>query len=553
MKLKYILYLFFSGSVLSCFGQTYNITWQRTIGGNNTDKLTSMVQTLDGGMVLCGYSNSNISGDKLQNAVNNTYDFWIVKLGLSGVTQWSKTYGGNDRDLYPSIIQTKDSGYLIAGSSISPTSGTKTENAINESFDYWAIKLDKSGNKVWDNTIGGIQFEKMATVLESSSGYFLCGSSNSSDGYDKTLSNEGSSLWPDYWLVKLNKKNGAIIWDSTYGSKNRDALATAKITSDGGIILGGTSYSPSYGDKSEDFLGNGDYWIIKLDSLGRKQWDKTLGGSLSDYLTSIDVVSNTGYILAGYSNSPASFNKKENCRGVTDYWIVKIDNSGNLLWDKTYGGKNEDYATSVKFNNGHYLVGGYSNSAISGDKTTALKGGMDFWTLILDSKGKIIEQNTWGGSSDDLLINYIPIGTNQYLLAGTSYSPKSKDKKDNTVGNTGNSDYWIFRISPAGTIAQEKVTELPAENSKAENIKTQLLLDVNPNPVKNALNINYSIAAAQNISFSVYSNSGKLINQQILMQPNGNITLDFSAQTAGIYYAVLQSGTSSITKKFVKN
>jgi hypothetical protein len=554
MKLKYIFYMIFSGLSLCAFSQNYSITWQRTIGGDNSDKLTSMIQTFDGGMILCGFSNSNISGSKKQNSINDSYDFWVVKLSKTGVTQWTKTYGGSDRDLYPSIIQTKDSGYLIAGSSISPVSGLKTEDAINESFDYWTIKIDQAGNKIWDNTIGGIQFEKLAAVLESPSGYFLCGSSNSTASDDKTYPNEGSSLWPDYWIVKLNKKTGVVLWDSTYGSKNRDALATAKITNDGGIILGGSSYSPRYGDKSEDFLGNNDYWVVKLDSTGHREWDKTIGGSLSDYLTSIDVVGNAGYVLAGYSNSPASFNKSNGCKGVTDYWIVKLDQSGNILWNKTYGGKKEDYATSVKYVNQQYLVGGYSNSPISGNKTVASKGGMDFWTVILDKKGKLLEQNVWGGKDDDLLVNYLNTGTGEYILAGTSSSSKGEDKAANTVGGSGKSDYWVIRISPSGTIAQTDVNEPIALDSKADNIKSSLSLNINPNPVKDAVNLSYSIVSAgQNASVSIYSNSGKLIKQQILSQTNGTFSLDISAQSAGIYYAVLQSGSSSITKKFIKN
>src|SRR6187397_2950515 len=115
MKLKYIFYLFFSAGIsLKVSGQDYKITWQRTIGGNNSDKLTGMVQTFDGGVILCGYSNSNISGDKTQNSINNSYDFWVVKVSRTGVTQWAKTYGGGDRDLNPHIVQTKDSGYLVA-------------------------------------------------------------------------------------------------------------------------------------------------------------------------------------------------------------------------------------------------------------------------------------------------------------------------------------------------------------------------------------------------------------------------------------------------------
>ncbi|MEP6684760.1 MAG: T9SS type A sorting domain-containing protein [Parafilimonas sp.] len=551
MKFRYIFYLFFLGTSVS-FGQNYTISWQRTIGGNNSDKLTKLITTTDGGAVLCGYSNSDISGDKKQNSLKGSYDFWVVKISLTGATQWSKTYGGTDRDLNPSIIQTSDGGYLLGGSSISPASGKKTEDAINQSFDYWVLKLDKAGNVIWDNTIGGIQFEKFATVLETSTAYFVCGSSNSTISNDKTVDNEGSSLWPDYWVIKMNK-SGGILWDSVYGNTNRDELTSAVVATDGGILLGGSSYSPRGGTKKDDYIGNNDFWIIKINSDGQRLWDRTLGGTLSDYLTSIDVVGNIGYILGGYSNSPASANKTDGCRGGTDYWIIRTDKAGVPLWNKTFGGSKEDYLTSVKYISGKYLLGGYSNSPVSKDKTVPLKGGWDFWTLQLDKNGSIEQQYDWGGSGDDYLTDYVPNGT-EYMLAGTSNSPKSGDKKAGTVGNTGNNDFWVFKLSTGGALANNNITDSIVVNATStEILKSPMSLNVTPNPVKDMLTLNYSTNSHGNVSISVYSNSGRLIKQQALSQSSGNFALDFSAQPSGIYYAVLQSGTSTVTKKFVKN
>ena len=554
MKLRYIQTLLFIAVINVCgFSQSYTIAWQRTIGGNANDKLTKTLQTTDGGLILCGYSNSNVSGDKQQDAKNGSYDFWVVKLTKTGTTQWSKTYGGIDRDLKPTIIQTTDGGFLLGGSSISPKSNAKSKNAVNQSFDYWVLKLSSSGQIVWDNTIGGIQFEKLGALLETNSGYFICGSSNSLDSADKTVDNEGSSLTPDYWIVKLNK-SGTILWDSVYGGTNRDAFSTAVVTSDGGLLLAGTSYSPRGGNKNDDFIGNGDFWVIKLDSVGVPQWNRTIGGNLSENLTSVDLVGTIGYVFAGYSNSLASGNKTNGCKGVTDYWIVRADKFGNVLWNKTYGGTGADYLTTVKFLQSKYYVGGYSNSGISGDKTVDSIGGMDFWTMILDKNGNITEQNTWGGTGDDYLTDYFPSGT-QYVLAGTSNSPKGKSKRDGTVGNTGNPDYWIFKISPAAAAIQANATDSSALTiDKTDILKTQFSLEINPNPVKDILHLNYDITnSSKNISLSIYSNNGKLIKQAALSNTSGTYTLDISNQASGLYYAVLQTGTSSATKKFIKN
>ena len=555
MKLKYIFPVILLSAISLCgFSQKPSIVWQQVFGGNGTDKLCHTIITSDSGLVLCGYSNSPISGNKTQNALNNTYDFWVLKLSVAGVIQWAKTYGGTDRDLQPNIIQTADSGYLLGGSSISPVSGVKSEDAINQSFDYWVLKLDKAGNVIWNNTIGGIQFERLNSLLETKGGYYICGSSNSTDSADKTQPNLGSSLWPDYWVVKLNKA-GTILWDSAYGGKNRDELSASMLTADGGILLAGTSYSPKAAqtEKTQDFLGNGDFWVLKIDTAGRYQWNRTIGGALSDYLTSMDTVSNIGYVFAGYSNSPASFNKTDSLRGQMDYWIVRTDKFGNPLWDKTYGGSGADYATTVKFRNSKIYVGGYSNSGISGDKTSANMGGMDFWTLTLDKNGNLVNQYSWGNTGDDYMTDFMPSGDTDLIYAGYSNSPLGGDKKYNTVGNTGLFDYWIFKTGNKKKKAQlAETAPLIASDANAANLKTQLSLEVFPNPVKDVLKLNYSAASNDNISITVYSNSGKLLTKKVLTESSGTFTLDISSQSAGVYYALLQSGTSIVTRKFIK-
>jgi len=556
MKLKYIFPALFLTTITVCgFGQTKpSIVWQQVFGGNGTDKLSRTIVTSDGGLVLCGYSNSPISGNKTQNALNNSYDFWVLKLSKAGIIQWAKTYGGTDRDLTPTIIQTSDSGYLLGGTSISPVSGVKSDSAINNSFDYWILKLDKAGNITWNHTIGGIQFERLTSLLESKGGYYICGSSNSTDGGNKTAPNVGSSLWPDYWIVKLNK-SGKILWDSTYGGKNRDELSASMITADGGILLAGTSYSPKAAltQKSDDFFGNGDFWLLKIDSTGKYQFDKTIGGGLSDYLTSMDTVSNIGYVFAGYSNSRANFSKSDSCRGQVDYWVVRTDKFGNPLWNKTYGGSGSDYATTVKFYNSKIYVGGYSNSGISGDKTSANLGGMDFWTLTLDKFGSLVSQFSWGNTGDDYMTDFLPSSDTDLVYAGYSNSPLGGDKKYNTVGNTGLFDYWIFKTGLKKKNTQlTQTAPLIASDANATNLKTQLSLEVFPNPVKDVLKLNYSAAANENMSITVYSNNGRLITKKILTESSGTFTLDISSQSAGAYYALLQSGTSLVTTKFIK-
>ncbi|WP_202928168.1 hypothetical protein, partial [Cyclobacterium salsum] len=202
-------------------------------------------------------------------------------------------------------------------------------------WDYWAVKIDGSGNKVWDKTIGGISTDYLqSTTPTPDGGYLLAGSSYSYASGDKTENGKGGF---DYWAVKIDG-SGNKVWDKTIGGNNSEYLRSTTPTPDGGYLLAGDSYSLASGDKSENSKGGSDFWAVKIDASGNKVWDKTIGGNNNDFLFSTIPTPDGGYLLAGYSGSSASGDKSENSKGYDDYWVVKIDGSGNKVWDKTIGG-----------------------------------------------------------------------------------------------------------------------------------------------------------------------------------------------------------------------
>jgi hypothetical protein len=416
------------------------IEWQKTIGGNDDEMHNSIEQTADGGYILGGQSRSNISGDKTENS-NGLYDFWIVKTDVSGNIQWQNTIGGSDNDYLFSLHQTSDGGYILGGSSKSNISGDKTENSEGD-YDYWIVKTDSTGSIQWQNTIGGSDYDYLFSIQQTADGgYILGGYSDSNISGDKT---ENSNGMYDYWIVKTDAA-GSIQWQNTIGGSWNDYLSSLQQTADGGYILGGYSVSNISGDKTEDRIGFTDYWIVKTDSSGNIQWENTIGGTDEDFLYTIQQTFDGGYVMGGYSQSEISADKTENSCGMADYWIVKTDASGSIQWQNTIGGTNIEVGYDIQqTDNGDFIVGGYSRSDITGDKRENCKGQIDFWIIKTDPSGSILWQNTIGGSGHDHIYSIRQTNDGGYILGGYSNSDISDDKTENSNGVY---DYWIIKIT----------------------------------------------------------------------------------------------------------
>ncbi|MEP7169900.1 MAG: T9SS C-terminal target domain-containing protein, partial [Bacteroidota bacterium] len=290
-KVAFIFFLFVSYGL-----NAQNIVWQKTIGGSNSDAAARVKPTSDGGFIISGFSNSNISGDKTENSINGGNDYWIVKLDASGNIQWDNTIGGDSTDRVADIIETYDGGFLIGGSSVSDSSGDKTEDGCNTYLnygDYWVVKINSSGVIEWQNTIGACGTEGLYSMDQTSDGgYLLGGYSVSNISCDKTEINTagnngggypngcGGSVG-DYWIVKIDS-TGNILCQKTLGrgSWASEFLASVTSTSDGGFIAGGYAYAPYYITPN---YGGYDHWIVKLSSNCTLQWQKVIGGSGNEY------------------------------------------------------------------------------------------------------------------------------------------------------------------------------------------------------------------------------------------------------------------------------
>lgn len=426
------------------------IIWQKTVGTALNDFPCHSAVSTDG-YLIGGNSISGISGDKTEASKGGS-DMWIVKLNLDGQIVWQKVIGGDLSDSISTIVKTVDGGYILGGSSYSSISGDKTENSRGQ-YDCWLVKIDAMGNIQWQRTIGGSFQDSIESLVQTSDGgYFLGCISNSNISGEKTENCRSiREVGNDYWVLKLNSV-GAIEWQRTIGGNEIDDLKAVKQALDGGYIIGGHTRSGISGEKTEPSR-EVDYWILKLSTTGIIQWQRTLGGDSTELFSDLEVCEDGGFLVGGYSTSDTSGTKTENSKGEGDYWVVKLNSQGVIEWDKTIGGLGSDYLRSIKQKpNGHYVLSGDSGSGISGDKTENVYGSSDVWIVLLDQLGNVIGQKTLGGSEGEggKNINILPDGN--LLLTLFSQSSISGDKTENSRGL---SDFWILKLNASILLAKE--------------------------------------------------------------------------------------------------
>lgn len=416
------------------------IDWQKSAGGFTNfvgDISTWVEQTNDGGYITAGYTFST-DGDVTGN--HGMSDYWIVKFDSAGNIQWKKCYGGSGRDQAYCIKQTTDSGYIVGGYSNS-TDGDVTGNHGN--IDYWIIKLNSAGTLQWEKSYGGSNADDVKAIEQTiDGGYIIAGGSASNNG-DVSGNHFPGQL--DYWIVKISS-TGLLEWQKCFGSTLQDLAYSIQQTTDSGFIVGGIT-SRNDGDVT-GFHGDRDYWVVKLNSTGNLQWQKSLGGTLADYAYSIQQNPAGGYIVAGLSNSyngDVTGNHSTPADPESDYWVVQLDNAGNIQWQKCFGGTAEDQALSVRNTpGGGYIIAG---SALSADGDVTLNHiPADFWIVKIDGTGNITWQNSYGGSGYEVpycIQNTLDGG---YIISGYNSSGMNDGDVDNPHNNSN--DYWVLKLVP---------------------------------------------------------------------------------------------------------
>lgn len=384
----------------------------------------------------------------------------IADAQLTFVKKWDKRYGGSRADAFQYLIQTPDKGYILSGTSNSSITGDKTQDdwdITHSTSDSWILKIDSVGNKQWDKRFGGTYWENALMIKRTfEGGYIFGGLSSSGISGDKSQSCWGAE---DYWIVKIDSI-GNKEWDKRFGGILEEDFTSIIQTKDSGYVLAGWSKSPISGDKTQnnwDATNNHyDNWVVKIDALGNKQWDRRFGGIDNElmYPGCLLQTKDGNYLLGSPSASGISGDKTQASKGWLDYWIIKIDSVGNKIWDKSFGGTDANILTSIiTIKDAGFLLGGYSYSDTGADKTQHNWGGKDYWIIKIDSAGNKLWDKDYGGIGDEELYNLYATNDGGYLIAGTSESNTSGDKSEDNLSLL---QAWIIKTDSVGNKQWDK-------------------------------------------------------------------------------------------------
>ena len=358
--------------------------------------------------------------------------FQLNSFSQAPAIKWQKCFGGSSPDGAYSIEQTFDGGYIVAGYTAS-NNGDVSGNF--QSYDYWVVKINSIGMLEWQKCLGGYNNAESAHSVKQTNdgGYIVAGESDSLNG-DVT----GGHGNTDYWIVKLSS-TGIIEWKKAYGGFWYDEARCIELTSDNGYVV--TGRSKSYegdvsGSNSQPPVGNYDYWILKLSNNGSIMWQNALGSNSDDQANCIIQTVDGGYLIAGYSGGNSADVTGNN--GLRDFWVVKLNSNGILIWQKSFGGSNIDEATSIaETSDGGFLVCGLTNS--TNGNVTINYGQTDAWVIKISSIGNLIWEKTYGSAGIESFTDIQSSSEGNYVLSGRQ-----------------GSNVWIVKISSGGDLIWQK-------------------------------------------------------------------------------------------------
>lgn len=409
--------------------QTPAIKWQRCYGGSENDWPRSIIEGRNNDLIVVGETKST-DGDVI-GGNDSTNIFWL-RLDTIGNIINSQVLGGPGIDIASDVIPAWDNGYIILGS----TSSIAGVTGSHGSQDIWIIKVNAQGTIQWEKCFGGSDYEISRSIIKTfDSCYVVCGSTYSNDG-DVSF-NYGTS---DFWVFKIDR-SGNLLWEKTYGDGAGDYAERIIQTSDSGFLVCGSTFSDS-GQVSGN-NGSEDFWIIKTDSSGNLQWAECFGGGFLEKPNDLLELNGNYYIFGNNTSDDGdvSNNHLDGTTPTPDAWLICIDSTGQLQWERSYGGRMVDSGVEILFSSQTFFLGAYSRS---NDGDVANQPGLnsqDFWILQTGTTGTILWNSRYGGTGHDYLESMLIIGNSLYALGQT----QSNDI--DVSGNHGGVDFWLFNLN----------------------------------------------------------------------------------------------------------
>jgi hypothetical protein len=433
------------------------IEWSRTLGGDLWDWGSSIQEGSDGSIFALGYT---YSWDRDGQGNRGDYDFFLVKLSSTGERIWSRTYGGSVDDFAHSLVSLPNGQMVALGASAS-NDGQVDQN--RGSFDYYAILLSKEGDFLGERTWGGSEYEiphlGASSIVTSSGAIVVTGETESSDG---DIRNPRGNY--DFWTVsflpgnlnpleekrrvepkemesnRLNSPGAPITWSRTWGGEGDDRpqenpQAIAQSPKGGFAFLATTKSQKPFLAKETDLL------VVRTDERGDTLWTRTFGGSGAERGGAILSLPDGGFALFASTSSPENLGGP--AKGNMDLWLLRLNEEGNLLWQKRWGGAESDFGESIALSpNGGFYLG----ATIYRESCGGRLGAQDMAVMELDANGNILWQKDLGGNGNDTLSQLIVTKDGGLALIG-----KTESENLDALGNHGMYDILVARLDSKGT------------------------------------------------------------------------------------------------------
>ena len=449
MRKLLILSFLFSVSLLQA-QPTPGIQWQRALGGIGPEQSTITRKTSDGGYIMA------CTADSASRPVTGGFpgkDIWVVKMNAQGITEWSKSYGGNNDDFLRHLFLNTDGSFTIFGLTASNNGNVSGNHGAN---DVWAFKISSTGTLIWQRCYGGSLQEEFRGGLINSNGNIVTVISSQSNDGDVTGHHGVPNT--DFWVVEINNNTGAIVAQKAYGGTDIDVPRGIIQMSDGKYVL--TGYTRS---NDGDVSGNhsvspaSDIWVLKLSSITTMEWQKCLGSPSTGPETGYKIAESPGRSVLVMGDVYGNGGDVSGFKGVWDTWIAKLSETGSLLWQKCLGGSNPEWPLNFFENNDGSVMVLSNTVSNDGDVTGFHNGGSgaeDLWLVKLNNTGGILWQKTYGGSEGDGVYggqnSLILQSDSNFVLAGFTnsrdgdvlgYHPPSSNPFDTAT------DVWILKVS----------------------------------------------------------------------------------------------------------